>query len=144
MFSRSFINSSRLFARGVRFNSTSSRVSGITEKLNGLKDSTLYWSKVIAELSKQVYLKEGLSPPNTTQLQSVYKSLYESSLKLVENPKALLEYLKTVPDKITKNTVIEYSSYAIQLAGLFSLGEVVGRRKLIGYHSYGPKEEHHH
>lgn len=143
MFSRSFINVSRqsISRPGLRFQSTQAKA---VARFNSAKDTTVYWSKVIAELGKQVYLKEGFAPPSTTQIQQVYESLYKQALGLVKtSPSQLTKNLQTSITGINKAFVYKYGSYGVQLLGLFSLGEIIGRRQIVGYPSFGPKAEHH-
>ncbi|CCK71175.1 F1F0 ATP synthase subunit g KNAG_0G01170 [Huiozyma naganishii CBS 8797] len=102
---------------------------------------SLYYGKVGAELSKQVYLKEKLQPPSWADFQSVYLKLYQSSLRLANSPKAAIDCLSQIP----KNDLIKYGSIGVQLVGFYSVGEVIGRRKLVGYRTYNEpagKAEH--
>lgn len=123
----------------VRFNLTSSKVTGITEKISSSVSQASYWSKVILEVSKQVYKKEGLAPPSISEFQAVYKKLYAQALEYANAPQKLLELTKV---KVVKDDVIRYAAYGVQLFGLFSLGEIIGRRQIFGYPTFG--EEKHH
>ncbi|CDK27051.1 unnamed protein product [Kuraishia capsulata CBS 1993] len=138
MFSRQLLRSTRA-ANGARFVST----SAITTKASDLASKTVYWSKVTAELAKEVYKKEGFAPPSVAEFQKVYESLYKDALKFALDPKAAVKYAKTIFNSLDKKTSITYGSYLVQILGLFSLGEIVGRRQLVGYPSFGPKEHHH-
>ncbi|CAI4053704.1 hypothetical protein SKDZ_16G2840 [Saccharomyces kudriavzevii ZP591] len=103
--------------------------SGLVSKANLLSSKTLYYGKVGAEISKQIYLKEGLQPPNIAQIRSVYSNIYKQSLNFVLKPTEILSFLKNVQ----KNELLKYGAYGIQLIGFYSVGEVIGRRKLVGY-----------
>lgn len=108
--------------------------AGIAAKAQNYATKTLYYSKVVGELSKQVYLKEGLQPPAVSDFKTVYTNLYKQALGLALKPKQSLSIFKNVQ----KDDVVKYGAYGIQLAGLYSLGEVIGRRKVVGYTNYAP------
>ncbi|KAK9247552.1 mitochondrial ATP synthase g subunit-domain-containing protein [Lipomyces tetrasporus] len=133
MFSAGPISGALYRAQQMRQNST---LTGLVAKANAavssaksLADKGVYWSKVIAEVSKQVYLKESFAPPTTAQFQSTYKGLYSSVLPYFTSPEAFLAALKS----INGATLFKFVGYSIQLFGAFSLGEIVGRRKIVGY-----------
>ncbi|SCU99983.1 LANO_0F04632g1_1 [Lachancea nothofagi CBS 11611] len=109
-----------------------SMASGIASKAQAYTTKSIYYSKVVGELSKQVYLKEGMQPPSVSDFQSVYTKLYKQALSVALKPKQSLSMFKNVQ----KDDVVKYGAYGIQLAGLYSLGEVIGRRKVVGYTNY--------
>lgn len=131
----------RSLINGVRFNSTTSKVQsaagGIFLKVGAVTAQAGYWAKVVGELGKQIYVKEGLAPPKLKEFETVYKKLYSELLGFASNPAQLLEAAKSI--KVTKDNVIQYGVYGVQLVGLFSLGEIIGRRKLFGYPSFEAK-----
>ncbi|CDR44117.1 CYFA0S13e03774g1_1 [Cyberlindnera fabianii] len=126
---------------GVRHQSTIARaqerasdfVSGLSSKFS----KSVYWTKVSAEIAKQVWLKEKLSPPSLHEIQSVYQTLYTQGFYYAQRPTEFLSILKS----IDKNVIVNSTAYLIQFAGLFALGEAIGRRKLVGYPSF---ESHSH
>ncbi|CCH40884.1 ATP synthase subunit g, mitochondrial [Wickerhamomyces ciferrii] len=142
MFSRSAISVQKTFIRGVRFNSTASKATnaaqGFVEKITANVNKAVYWSKVTGELAKQVYLKEKLSPPSIADFQTVYTTLYKQVLQLSTKPKEVLSFAKN----FGKNEALNYGSLAIQLLGLFSLGEIIGRRQIVGYPQFGSQTHH--
>ncbi|CAD6646672.1 XXYS1_4_G0021960.mRNA.1.CDS.1 [Saccharomyces cerevisiae] len=103
--------------------------SGLVSKANLLSSKALYYGKVGAEISKQIYLKEGLQPPTVAQFKSVYSNLYKQSLNFALKPTEVLACLRN----IQKNELLKYGAYGIQLIGFYSVGEIIGRRKLVGY-----------
>lgn len=111
--------------------------TGIVSRTTSLVTKTVYYGKVGAELSKQVYLKEGLQPPSVTDFKKVYSELYKMSMHYAVKPKEVMEFFKAV----SKNDAIRYGSYAVQVVGFYSVGEVIGRRHLVGYKNYQPS--HH-
>ncbi|KAK9457330.1 mitochondrial ATP synthase g subunit-domain-containing protein [Dipodascopsis uninucleata] len=120
---------SRMF---VRQNSTASaiaKVNSLVATAKSIADQSIFWAKVTAEVGKQIYLKEGLAPPTVAQFQSTFTSLYSSALPYIFSPEKALGLLKS----INTTSVIKYSCYGIQVLGAFSLGEIIGRRKVVGY-----------
>lgn len=143
MFSRSAFSVQKTFIRGVRFNSTAAKAQnaaqGLVEKVTNTVNKTIYWSKVTGELAKQVYLKEKLTPPSIADFQTVYQNLYKQALELTTKPQQVLAFAKG----LNKNSLLNYGAIFIQIVGLFSLGEVIGRRQIVGYPQFGPAPSHH-
>jgi F-type H+-transporting ATPase subunit g len=143
-----FANSKLVARRNVRYNSNqttvskaTSLVSTLTSKAAGVVNSTIYWTKVTAELAKHIYVKEGLAPPSGAQLKSVYQSLWQQGLvqarKYAQQPTLLRESVTS----ITRNDVIKGGAYAVQFFGLFALGEIIGRRNVFGYPDHHIKHQ---
>lgn len=103
-----------------------------TKTVTNIAHQVIYYGKVGAELSKHVYIKEGLQPPNWSDFRLVYTKLYKQALSLSTRPNDFCTVLKN----LQKNDVIKYGSYGIQFLGLYSLGEIIGRRKVVGYNNY--------
>lgn len=103
-----------------------------TQRVQCAVSKTVYCGKVTAELSKQVYTKEGLQPPNFSDFEMVYTRLYRQALSYAEKPQQALGLLKN----IEKDQAVKIGAFGIQLLGLYSLGEVIGRRKIVGYRNY--------
>lgn len=92
----------------------------------------LYYGKVGKELTLQVYTKEKWMPPNLQTFQKVYCDLYSSTLRFMNKPCDLVAKYKN----LTPNEVITYGAIGIQLVGFYTVGEIIGRRKLVGYREY--------
>ncbi|CCF57302.1 hypothetical protein KAFR_0C03100 [Kazachstania africana CBS 2517] len=97
-----------------------------------ITNKTLYYGKVTGELSKQIYHKEGLQPPSLEEFKGFYSKLYENSFQYLRQPNTYINSLQ----KISKNDAWKYGAYAVQLIGFYSVGEMIGRRKLVGYRNY--------
>lgn len=107
-------------------------------KSTQLANCAVYWGKVGAELGKQVYKAEGLAPPTQQQFQQVY----QSALKFIKSPEQQKKFLEQAAAfKPSTRCAAKVSIYGIQLAAFFSVGEIIGRRQIVGYPSFG---EHHH
>lgn len=109
-----------------------SLVSTLAQKTQLVASKTIYYGKVTAELSKQVYTKEGLQPPNFSDFEMVYTRLYRQALHYADKPQQVVSMLKN----IEKDQAVKIGAFGIQLLGLYSLGEIIGRRKIVGYQNY--------
>lgn len=113
-------------------------VNGLITKSTQAVNCGIYWSKVGAELGKQVYKAEGLAPPSGKQFETVY----QQALKFIKSPEQQKKFLQQVSEfKPSAQCAAKASIYGIQLAAFFSVGEMIGRRQIVGYPSFG---EHHH
>ena len=104
--------------------SLTSRVGGILGNLSAVQkfqEPVVYYSKVVGEVAKQVYLKEKMSPPNWETMQSSYKSLWGTVSKT-----STFKSLSPVDGT-------RIALYALEVYGFFVIGEMVGRRHLVGY-----------
>ncbi|KAG0676116.1 ATP synthase subunit G atp20 [Kluyveromyces marxianus] len=106
--------------------------TSLTQKTQLLLSKTVYYGKVTAELSKQVYTKEGLQPSNFSDFEMVYTRLYRQAVHYAERPQQAIEALKN----IEKDKAIQIGAVGVQMLGLYSLGEIIGRRKVVGYRNY--------
>ncbi|BFZ62024.1 ATP synthase subunit G atp20 [Saitoella coloradoensis] len=112
--------------------SASSQASGLVGKVLSFKDPVIYWGKVGGEIAKQVYTKEKMSPPNVAEAQSAVQNV----LVQLRNPETF--------KNASQQDYIKWVVYAIELMGFFAVGEMIGRRNMVGYDVPGLKEEHHH
>lgn len=106
--------------------------TSLLSKANLLVSKALYFGKVGAELSKQVYVKEGLQPPAINIFKQTYINWYKSSLKFAQDPQPLIKCAQN----LKKDDLIKYGAIGVQLLGFFSVGEIIGRRHVVGYKSY--------
>ncbi|RLV92986.1 ATP synthase subunit g mitochondrial [Spathaspora sp. JA1] len=109
------------------------------QKSTQLTNVAIYWGKVSGELAKQVYKKEGLAPPSVQEFQTYYGNILKN-LKSSSQREAIAN--KVLNFQPSSKCAAKAGIYGIQLLAFFSVGEVIGRRQLIGYPSFG--EEHHH
>ncbi|KAF8800840.1 hypothetical protein BYT27DRAFT_7148204 [Phlegmacium glaucopus] len=86
------------------------------------KQPLLYNLAVTREVIKQIYIREGLQPPSISTIRSAYASLWSqiTSPGLVRN-------------LIQSGQVGRVGVYGLQAYGIFKIGEILGRRSLIGY-----------
>ncbi|KAK0467328.1 uncharacterized protein EV420DRAFT_1326254 [Desarmillaria tabescens] len=84
--------------------------------LGAYREPIVYNFAVVRSLAKQVYVAEGLAPPKSiAEVKVAYKEIWESTLKWRQ-----LNFAKV-------------GVYALEAYGIFKIGEILGRRSLIGY-----------
>lgn len=131
MFARQTIRSARLAQPVARRNA-----SNIVAKVNTLTEKSIYYSKVALELSKAVYKKEGLAPPSIAEFEKVYQCALNQAKLLAKDPKVVTETIVKNAQGFSKDETIRYICYFIQIVGFFSLGEIIGRRHIVGYEEH--------
>ncbi|CEG79073.1 hypothetical protein RMATCC62417_13586 [Rhizopus microsporus] len=99
-------------------------------KALALQKPVVYNTKVAVEIAKQVYKKEGMAFPSGAQFAEAQQSV-QNALK-IKNLKNL-----TFSD-VAKGGVIFAEIYTF-----FLIGEIVGRRNLIGYNVESEESAHH-
>ncbi len=95
---------------------------------------------MFGNVAKQIYTKEGLTPPKTAEFRKVYDDAVKQCLLLVRDPKRYSTSLIRAAQTSSSGDYVRYGCYLVQILGFFALGEIVGRRKLSGYPDYGPKK----
>lgn len=139
MLRRQFITASKLSGR--RYASTSSPVGKATSALNSITARTVgwlncatYWSKVTLELGKYVYEREFRAPPSAEQFKQAFNTILNESKtifgKYLKSPK---EIVSDTGSAYANGNLKKYGAYTVQIFGLFSLGEIIGRRHIYGY-----------
>ncbi|GMM53966.1 F1F0 ATP synthase subunit G [Maudiozyma humilis] len=113
-------------------NTATSLVTRTTALVTKTVEKTVYTGKVTSELAKQIYKSEKLQPPSLNEFKAVYKNLYASSLRYIQTPQQAVNCFKAT----SKNDFLKYGAFGVQLLGFYSVGEVIGRRKLVGYKHY--------
>ncbi|RYP17920.1 hypothetical protein DL765_004239 [Monosporascus sp. GIB2] len=133
-----------------------SKVGGRTGKMVSFIErqvpTVVFYSKVFAELTKMVFRGQKMSPPSI----STFQSYYESAIKALQNPSALLQTASQTASRtaqqsgsllqaarnINKAQVIAGGVLAAECLGFFTVGEMIGRFKIIGYHGENPAAHH--
>ncbi|EGW32498.1 protein associated with mitochondrial ATP synthase [Spathaspora passalidarum NRRL Y-27907] len=121
-----------------------SKVTGFVncaiQKSTQLTNCAVYWGKVGGELAKAVYKKEGLAPPSVQEFQNFYANIFKT-IKSSSQREAIAN--KVFNFQPGPQCAVKAGVYGIQLLAFFSVGEIIGRRQLVGYPHFG-EEEHHH
>ncbi|KAF5380517.1 hypothetical protein D9615_004743 [Tricholomella constricta] len=90
--------------------------------LGAYREPLVYNLSVAREVLKQIYRTEGLAPPSLSTVQGAYKTLWSRATNL--------GYMR----EITANgQLARVGVYAVEAYGIFKIGEIVGRRSLVGY-----------
>ncbi|KIW70565.1 hypothetical protein PV04_02823 [Phialophora macrospora] len=129
-----------------------SKVGGRTGRLISFVESlippTVYYSRVGWELARIVFKGQQMAPPSLAQFQSYFQPVTNvlrnprsiSSAKSVTssiNPDTVLSSIRNVNRKQLTTTGIIFA----EVLGFFTVGEMLGRLKIVGYHGE-PQHEH--
>ncbi|KAI0656372.1 mitochondrial ATP synthase g subunit-domain-containing protein [Cubamyces menziesii] len=90
--------------------------------LGAYREPLQYNFAVFREVLKQVYVAERLQPPPLSAFASVYSTLWARA----RNPQYWRELARS--GDLTKVGI-----YALEAYGIFKIGEILGRRSLVGY-----------
>ncbi|KAF2107553.1 putative mitochondrial F1F0-ATP synthase g subunit [Lophiotrema nucula] len=125
------------------------KVGGRTGRLIGAVQSlippTVYYSKVALELGKLVVQQRKLSPPDVATFQSYFQPL----INAVRHPGSLLSSTANssavsplnILNRVRNLSTAQWVSGVVITAeaiGFFTVGEMLGRLKLVGYRSSAP------
>ncbi|ORZ14498.1 mitochondrial ATP synthase g subunit-domain-containing protein [Absidia repens] len=102
----------------------------LVSKAIALQKPIVYDAKVVGEIAKQVYTKEGMSFPTGAQFAEA-----QNFVKKNANVNAL--------KSVTWNNVAKGGVVLAEIYTFFLIGEIVGRRNLIGYNVKGESSSHH-
>jgi len=101
---------------------------------------TIYYSKVALELSKIVFRAQKMNPPDWSTFQSTFQATFRPLL----NPANAVNYARqfvTFARSASQKELAYFGVLGAEILGFFTVGEIVGRRKLIGYR--GDTRAHH-
>lgn len=99
----------------------------------GYSEPIKYNLSVASSIAKQVYVAEALAPPTSLHsITSAYRQIWSKA-----SDKAYWAQL------LTKGDWKRVGIYAVEAYGIFTIGEMIGRRSLVGYKLDTPKHAHH-
>ncbi|KAG9300685.1 hypothetical protein G9A89_023483 [Geosiphon pyriformis] len=108
-------------------------VSKTVNKILTLQEPIIYNFKVVKETAKEVWVKEDLSPPNKKEFDIAWSNIVKQYNWLRnELPNLDSETLKRLFLKEPRQYAI-YAVRSFEVFSLFVVGEIIGRRSLIGY-----------
>ncbi|KZW02819.1 hypothetical protein EXIGLDRAFT_744338 [Exidia glandulosa HHB12029] len=91
--------------------------------LGSYREPILYNLAVAREVAKQVYLAENLRPPSSLEtITTAYKTAWSR-----------LRDFNFWVDVLRSGYWAKLGVYALEAYGIFKIGEIIGRRKLVGY-----------
>lgn len=89
----------------------------------GYREPLLYNLSVAREFLKQVYVREGLTPPtNLSSIQSTYQTLFARARDI--------NYWKGIAES---GELVKVGVYGLEAYFIFHIGEMIGRRHVVGY-----------
>ncbi|EIW83620.1 hypothetical protein CONPUDRAFT_80289 [Coniophora puteana RWD-64-598 SS2] len=91
--------------------------------LGAYRQPIVYNFQVARELLKQVYVREGLAPPTSV---SAFTSAYSELFARARSP----AYWRGI---LGSGEWARVGVYAVEAYGIFKIGEIIGRRSLVGY-----------
>ncbi|KAK4465510.1 ATP synthase subunit G, mitochondrial [Cladorrhinum samala] len=124
------------------------RVGGPAGRMVGFVErhtpSLVYYTKVGIELSKIVFKGQNMSPPSVSTFQTYFQNLW----KQLQHPSAFVQSLSKSfnPQQvrnISRTQVVTGGVLLAELLGFFTVGEMIGRLKLVGYHGETHGAAHH-
>ncbi|KAI8995696.1 mitochondrial ATP synthase g subunit-domain-containing protein [Trametes punicea] len=90
--------------------------------MGAYREPVLYNLAVFREVLKQVYVAERLQPPPLSAFASVYATLWSRARNL--------QYWREL---VRSGDLTKVGIYALEAYGIFKVGEIIGRRSLVGY-----------
>ncbi|WFD26062.1 hypothetical protein MNAN1_001037 [Malassezia nana] len=103
--------------------------------LGSYAEPIVYNLKVAGSLAKQVYIAEKLAPPTSlSQIASAYRQIWTT----VSNPSW---WTHSLPGGDWRHVLV----YGVEAVGIFSIGEMIGKRRIVGYkiNEWDADSEHH-
>ncbi|KAJ9616844.1 ATP synthase subunit G atp20 [Cladophialophora chaetospira] len=129
------------------------RIGGRTGRMISAVESlippTVYYSRVGLELARIVFRGQQMAPPSVAQFQSYFQPV----TNVLRNPRAITSTASSAADSVNPEAVLssvrnvnrrQLTTVAIivaEILGFFTVGEMVGRLKIVGYHGE-PHHEH--
>ncbi|KAH6853605.1 mitochondrial ATP synthase g subunit-domain-containing protein [Chaetomium sp. MPI-CAGE-AT-0009] len=103
----------------------------------------VYYSKVGLEMAKLVVRGQSMSPPSVSTFQTYFQNLW----KQLQNPTTFFSSLmqSVNPQQVRNLSRTQVAAGGVLFAeclGFFTVGEMIGRFKLIGYHGEKPAAHH--
>ncbi|KAI0466634.1 GroES-like protein [Xylaria cf. heliscus] len=130
-------------AKGVA--SSLSKVGGRTGRLVAFVEkqvpTVVYYSKVGAEVAKIVFRSQKMSPPSLDAFQTYFRNVWknrnaliqtasETAAKGAQQPGSILSRVQG----LSRAQLVAGGVIAAECLGFFTVGEMIGRFKIIGYH----------
>ncbi|KAF1943520.1 hypothetical protein EJ02DRAFT_373358 [Clathrospora elynae] len=122
---------------------TTARATGLVGFVQGIVPQATYYSKVALELGKLIAHQRNMAPPSVQTMQSYM----QPALNMVRNPSSLMSrvaseassaaqqpanYLAQVRN-LPREQWYSIGVVVAEVIGFFSVGEMIGRFKLVGY-----------
>lgn len=129
------------YAKGL--GNTLSKIGGRTGRVISFVERQIpfvvYYSKVTLEVGKIIFHGQKMSPPSMATFQTYYQNVIRSiqTRAFIQSGQNLIQSARNIgAPQLAVGGVV-----AAELLGFFTVGEVIGRMKLVGYH--GETGSHH-
>ncbi|KAI9197085.1 mitochondrial ATP synthase g subunit-domain-containing protein [Polychytrium aggregatum] len=99
------------------------QAAGVAKKVNGIVDPLVYYGRVGVEFVSQVFTHAKVTIPNP----AAFGEASQGITNFVQS------FSSGTWKKITVKDLKAFVSHGIQIVGFFAVGEMVGRRSVIGY-----------
>ncbi|KAI0438027.1 putative sorbitol dehydrogenase [Xylaria telfairii] len=130
-------------AKGVA--SSLSKVGGRTARLVAFVEkqvpTVIYYSKVGAEVAKIVFRTQKMSPPPLETFQTYFQNVWKNRISLLQSASQAATKTAQQPGSILSRVqnlnraqLVAGGVVAAECLGFFTVGEMIGRFKIIGYH----------
>ncbi|GAA5884414.1 hypothetical protein JCM6882_005243 [Rhodosporidiobolus microsporus] len=90
--------------------------------LGAYKEPVFYNAAVAKEIAKQVYVAEKLAPPSFAQVSYTFRQFFQQAPRL--------SFWQNLYES---GAYKKWLLYAVEAYGIFSIGEMIGRRHVVGY-----------
>ncbi|KAI3322729.1 GroES-like protein [Xylariaceae sp. AK1471] len=122
-----------------------SRVGGRTGRVVAFVEkqipTVIYYSKVGAEVAKIVFRGQKMSPPSIQTFQTYFQNVWKNPSSLLQSASQTAAKTTQQPANIlsrvqnlSRTQLIAGGVIAAECLGFFTVGEMIGRFKIIGYH----------
>lgn len=119
------------------------KIGGRTGRVIGFVERQMpfvvYYSKVTLEVGKIIFHGQKMSPPSIATFQTYYQNILKSiqNRSILQSPQNLIAQARNLSNaQLAAGGVV-----LAECLGFFTVGEMIGRFKLVGYH--GETASHH-
>ncbi|KAF9103738.1 hypothetical protein BGX29_002986 [Mortierella sp. GBA35] len=109
--------------------------SAVSKIFSTLRGPVLYNAKIVGQVARQVYIREGMAPPSGAQ----FETARGAALQFIWDARKSKYW-----SKISKTQYLNAGLVAAEAYVFFMVGEIVGRRNLIGYNVKSADSHHEH
>jgi len=95
----------------------------IGKMMGSYREPLMYDLAVARELLKQIYVAEKLAPPTSfAEIRSAYSTIFERA-----------RHVSFWRDMLQTGEWIKLGIYGLEAYGIYKIGEMIGRRSIVGY-----------
>ncbi|KAF9437875.1 hypothetical protein BGZ76_010752 [Entomortierella beljakovae] len=116
-------------------NNATKILSNATSTVSKLSGPIVYNAKVAGQIAKKVYIREGMAPPSGTQ----FEAAKEATLKFAKSARSANTWKNISKDQYLKAGLVAAEAYTF-----FMVGEIIGRRNIVGYSVESADSHGHH